>query len=335
MKPAWFKKIIGVCFIFESPAKHQDLKLFKLMDLFTSLLKTGLSLATPLLLVSLGEIISERSGILNIGVEGIMLTGALAGVAGTLLTGNPWFGLLIALFIGVILSLVYGIFTIKLQSDQVIIGTGLNLFAIGVTGIIRRGLMGAEGKPLTVPSLSTWKIPGGNNIPILGQVLFSQDAVVYVTLLTVPIVWFWLFKTHSGLKLRAVGENPEAADSVGLNVSYLKWKGTLLCGAFCGVAGGYLALGLANTFVEGMTAGRGFIALAIVIVSRWNPWGALLAAFLFGTANALQYRFQASGIQIPYQALLALPYVLTLVVAAVFSRQYGVPKALGKVYERD
>lgn len=301
------------------------------MDMLIPLLATGLALATPLLLVALGEILSERTGILNIGVEGLMLLGALAGVTGTFFTGNVWLGLAAAVATGIFFAGGFGWLVIRLKTDQVLTGTGMNIFALGVTAVLRREIFGQSGESLTVTTIPNLPIPLLSVIPGLGKILFAQDFVVYLTLAATFGVWWWLYKTPSGLALRSVGENPEAAESVGLDVSRLRWTGTLACGAACGLAGGHLALGLSNTFIEGMTAGRGFIALAIVIVGRWNPFGATLAALAFGTATALQFRFQALGVTtVPYQFFLMIPYVLTLVAAAVFSRRGGAPAALGK-----
>lgn len=301
------------------------------MELLIPLLATGLALATPLLLVALGEILSERTGVLNIGVEGLMLLGALAGVTGAFYSGNVWLGLITATATGVFFAGGFGWLVIRLKTDQVLTGTGLNIFALGVTAVLRREIFGQSGESLTVATVPTLPIPGLSLIPGIGKVLFAQDFIVYLTLAATFGVWWWLYKTPGGLALRSVGENPEAAESVGLNVSGLRWTGTLACGAACGLAGGHLALGLSNTFIEGMTAGRGFIALAIVIVGRWNPFGAALAALAFGTATALQFRFQALGVTtVPYQFFLMLPYVLTLVAAALFSRRGGAPAALGK-----
>ncbi|MBX7220091.1 MAG: ABC transporter permease [Blastocatellia bacterium] len=305
------------------------------MEFLVTLLKTGIPLATPLALVALGEIISERAGVLNIGVEGIMLCGAFAGVAVTFWLGNPWLGLCGAVVAGITMAVLFGVLAVSCKADQVMIGTGLNMLALGGTGVARREVFGLAGETLTVPSLPPLPLPGLKAIPGLGRIFFEQDALVYVTMGLIPLISYWLFRTEAGLALRAVGENPEAADSLGLDVAWQQWQAVWLCGALCGLAGGYLSLGLANTFVEGMTAGRGFIALAIVIVSRWNPWGAGLGALLFGTASALQYRFQATGWTIPFQLFLALPYGLTLIVAALLSRRGGQPAALGKSYIRE
>jgi simple sugar transport system permease protein len=306
------------------------------MELAESLLKTALALATPLLLAALGEIVSERAGVLNIGVEGLMLIGALAGVAGCFLTGSPWFGLLLAVAVGTVISAAYGAMAIGLQVDQVVAGTGVNIFALGVTAALRREIFGDSGATFTVAALPAWRIPGVADIPLLGPILFTQDPVVHFALVLTAVASWMLFHTRGGLELRAAGENPAAADSGGLSVARLRWRATLICGALCGLAGGHLSLGLSNTFVEGMTAGRGFIALAIVIVSRWTPYGALLTAILFGLANAVQYRFQALGLSnLPHQLFLALPYVLTLAAAAAFSRRVGAPAALGRPYIRE
>lgn len=274
-------------------------------DILTGLMLTTLTLATPLLLAALGEAVSERAGIVNIGIEGVMLVAAFTGVAVCATTADtrfaPWLGLGAAVIGGLALTAAFALLAVNLGCDALLVGTALNIFALGATAVARRELVGDSNAAFVVPTLPLW------SVPILALVL-------------IVAAWYWLFRTSHGLGLRAAGEHSAAAASVGLSVARLRWSALLFSGLTCGLAGGYLALGLSNTFVEGMTAGRGFIALAIVIVGRRHPVGVSLAALAFGAASAFQFRLQALGLDtIPYQFFLALPYLLTLVAAMWFS----------------
>ncbi len=274
-------------------------------DILTGLILTTLTLATPLLLAALGEAVSERAGVVNIGIEGVMLVAAFTGVAVCATTADvrfgPWLGLGAAVLGGLVITAAFALLSVNLGCDALLVGTALNIFALGATAVARRELVGDSNAAFVVPTLPLW------SVPILALVL-------------IVAAWYWLFRTSHGLALRAAGEHPAAAASVGLSVAWLRWSALLFSGLTCGLAGGYLALGLSNTFVEGMTAGRGFIALAIVIVGRRHPVGVSLAALGFGTASAFQFRLQALGLDtIPYQFFLALPYLLTLVAAVWFS----------------
>ncbi len=274
-------------------------------DILTGLMLTTLTLATPLLLAALGEAVSERAGVVNIGIEGVMLVAAFTGVAVCATTADarfgPWLGLGAAVIGGLTITAAFALLSVNLGCDALLVGTALNIFALGATAVARRELVGDSNAAFVVPTLTLW------SVPLLALVL-------------VGAAWYWLFRTSHGLALRAAGEHPAAAASVGLSVAWLRWSALLFSGLTCGLAGGYLALGLSNTFVEGMTAGRGFIALAIVIVGRRHPVGISLAALGFGAASAGQFRLQAMGLDtIPYQFFLALPYLLTLVAAMWFS----------------
>jgi ABC-type uncharacterized transport system permease subunit len=270
-------------------------------DILTGLMLTTLTLATPLLLAALGEAVSERAGVVNIGIEGVMLVAAFTGVAVCATTADtrfgPWLGLGASVLGGLAMTAAFALLSVNLGCDALLVGTALNIFALGATAVARRELVGDSNAAFVVPTLPLW------SVPILALVL-------------IVATWYWLFRTSHGLGLRAAGEHPAAAASVGLSVARLLWSALLFSGLTCGLAGGYLALGLSNTFVEGMTAGRGFIALAMVIVGRRHPVGVSLAALAFGVASAFQFRLQALGLDtIPYQFFLALPYLLTLVAA--------------------
>lgn len=273
------------------------------MDFLLAFAVSAVTMATPLMLAALGEAVSERAGVVNIGVEGVMLTAAFTGVAVAYTTGKPWSGLAAAVVGGLCLTAAFAALTVNAARDALLVGTAVNIFALGATAVARRELVGDSNAAFIAPTLPVWSVP---------PAAFALSAGA----------WYWLFRTPSGLGLRAAGENPAAAAGAGLSVARLRWTALLFSGAVCGLAGGYLALGLSNTFVEGMTAGRGFIALAIVIVGRRHPVGVVLGALGFGAAGAVQFRLQASGLDaVPYQLFLALPYLLTLAAAAWFGRR--------------
>ncbi len=292
-------------------------------------LEAAVRTATPLALAALGETLVERAGIINIGLEGIMLAGAFGSliVAGT---GGLAAGFLGAAGAGILVAAVFAFFAISLRADQIITGTAINLLAIGLTGAFYRGLYGATGAALSIPTTGTAPVPVLSSIPLLGAVLFDQPVPTYAVYVLAPLLAWWLYRTHAGLALRAVGERPEAARVSGIPTRRVQWLAVLMGGALGGVGGGVLVLSQAGTFAEGMSAGRGFIAIAIVVLGRWHPLGVLLAAFLFGAASALQFFFQAMNLALPYQLFLALPYVLTLFVLAGIAGRVVAPASLGR-----
>ncbi|MBI3770873.1 MAG: ABC transporter permease [Deltaproteobacteria bacterium] len=291
-----------------------------------ALLTTTIALATPLLLAALGELIGERAGILNIGVEGLMLTGAFAGMLGSYATGSPTLGMLAACATALLLGVLFALWVVTLDVDQVVAGVAINLLAVGTTGVLYRAFFGNTGSALTVAAFAPLAIAPG--VALLAPL--RQPAPVYAALALVPLVWVFLFRTRLGLRLRAAGEAPHAAESVGVNVVAMRFGAVLAGALLAGAAGGYLSLAYSNTFVEGMSAGRGFIALAIVVFGRWQPLGVLAGSLLFGAASAAQFQLQAAGVAVPYHLLLMLPYVLTLVVLAIASRAARGPAALAQ-----
>ncbi len=309
------------------------------MVILTSLLITGVRLAVPLLLAALGEVIAEKSGIINVGIEGMMLAGAFAGFAGAYYGHSLWLGAGAALLAGVILAILFAVLGIAAKADQVVVGTAINILALGLTGVFFRALFQTSSSA-SAPVFNPIPIPVLHRIPVIGEALFAQNALGYLAWILVPLSAFYLGRTRNGLRLRAVGEYPAAADGAGVRVDWVRVWALLWGGALAGLAGAYLSIGYTNGFVENMSAGRGFIALAVVILGRWNPWGAAAAALLFGLASALQYQFQAHqfpGIfaKIPYQFFLALPYLLTLLALLLRSRLKTVaPAALGEAYRR-
>jgi simple sugar transport system permease protein len=278
------------------------------------LILTALVFATPLLLAALGELIGERAGVLNIGLEGMMLSGAWAGAAASFTTQSGIVGFVVAMLAGVALAAIFAFLVISLRADAIVVGTGLNLFALGVTGVAHRTLIAKHGS-YTAATLPEWWFL------LLGAAL-------------VPLLWWTLRATRIGLQLRAVGEYPSAADAAGINVQWMRWKSTLINGALCGAAGAFLSMSNTNSFAENMTAGRGFIALAIVIFGRWSPFGAIAAALLFGAAQGTQFFLQSSLGTTYYPLLLMLPYVLTILVLSGFAGKSRAPAALGTSYER-
>jgi simple sugar transport system permease protein len=298
-------------------------------DLLTSLLQSTVTMAVPLLLAALGELIAERGGLINIGLEGMVLSGAFAAMAATYSSGAPILGLFAAWGTGLALGALFASVAVRYSANQVVVGTALNLLAVGLTGVAYRAVFGVTGAALTVTGFTALPIPGLSSLPIVGPALFAQTGLGYLAFGLVPLIAFGLHKTIPGLKLRMVGENPGAAAAQGVAVGWTQTAALLGCGVLAATAGAYLAIAYARTFVEGMSAGRGFIALAIVIFGRWSAWGILGAALLFGLATALQFHVQALGLAIPYQFLLMLPYVLTLLVLAGYAGTTRAPAALG------
>ena len=285
--------------------------------------------ATPLLLAALGEMLAERGGVINLGIEGAMLAGAVAAAIGAA-GGGPHAGLLLATAAGAVLAAGFAAVAIGARTDQIITGTATTLAALGLTGAIYRRAFGTGGAGLSLPTLAPLELPGLARLPLVGQALFAQPLPTYLALLAVPAAWWFLFRTRAGLALRAVGESPAGATAAGIHVRRVQALGTVTGGAFAGLAGGTLVLAQVGTFTERMTAGRGFIAIAIVVLGRWHPMGVLLAALLFGGSQALQFLFQAAGLAVPYQLFLMLPYLLTLVLLAGVAGGVRPPAALGR-----
>lgn len=302
--------------------------------LLTSVLQSTVTMAVPLLLAALGELVAERAGVINIGLEGLLLGGAFAAMSVTYFTGSAWLGLLAAWGAGLILAGLFAYVVVVHSGNQVVAGTALNLLALGLTGVAYRAVFGVTGAALTVAGFPPLAIPWLASIPVMGPAVFTQSTLGYLAFVLVPLLAFGLRATLPGLRLRMTGENPAAAAAQGIAVGRTQTVALLICGVLAATAGAHLAVAYAHTFVEGMSAGRGFIALAIVIFGRWSAWGILGAALLFGLATALQFHVQALGWQIPYQFLLMLPYVLTLLVLTGYAGATRAPAALGVPLER-
>jgi general nucleoside transport system permease protein len=292
-------------------------------------------LAAPLLLAALGELISERAGVLNIGLEGTMLCGALAAFMVAHATGSAVAGLGAAILAGVAMAVVFAVLTVVIRADQVIVGTGVNLVGLGLTGAIFRAAYSASSSVLSIVPLGAVKWPVVESIPVIGPILFSQNPLVPLSIAMAPVVWWFLYRTRTGLMLRACGEKPEAADTAGYSVVRLRFMAVLIGGALAGLGGGYLSVAQGNTFVEGMTNGRGFIALALVIFGRWNPWGMVAGALFFGLAAQCKYALPGTGISVSPQVIEMVPYAATLLALAILRRDGASgPAALAKPYRR-
>ncbi|MDY0094449.1 MAG: ABC transporter permease [Candidatus Vecturithrix sp.] len=298
-------------------------------------LAAGVRLATPVLLAALGEIFAERAGILKISIEGEMLIGALAGFLGAFYGKSLWIGIFCAMGAAAIYGFIAGVFSITFKLDQVITGITLNILALGLTSFFYRFILGKSFIPPSITPLGVLKIPGLSQIPIIGPILFQQNILVYLTFFAmVPLSTAILFKTTFGLNLRAVGEYPLAADTVGIHVDATRYVCVVIGGLFSGLGGAFMTLAQLNMFTENLTAGRGFIAIAAVIFGRWHPLGAMIATLLFGIADALQLRLQGLGVNVPYQFLLMLPYIFTILAMVGVVKRTNAPTALAVPYEK-
>ncbi len=285
--------------------------------------------ATPLVLAALGETVAERAGIINLGIEGAMLAGALAAALGSSAAG-PWAGLVAAIVAGVVMAALFAVVAIGAGADQIIAGTAVTLGAVGLTGAVYRVAYGAAGAGLSIPTLAPLPLGPLSRLPIVGPALFAQPLPTYIGFVLAPLLWWVLFRTRGGLALRATGESVALARAAGVPVRAVRTVATLFGGALAGLGGASLVLAQVGTFAERMTAGRGFVAIAIVVLGRWNPIGVLFAALLFGAATALQFVFQAMGLSVPYQLFLMLPYALTMVALAGAVGGVRAPADLGR-----
>ena len=312
-------------------------------QLFTiSLLFSTLRLATPLVLASIGGLYSERAGVINIALEGLMLAGAFTAASVTFYAASPWVGMGAAMVAGVLVAMIIALACIKFKADQVVTGTGVNIMFLGLPAVLSGAMFLSSG--------STPQIPKENLLPTISQllpgfvpqwrVLTEVSVVTVLALVLVIVTAYVLYRTPFGLRLRAVGENPEAADAAGVSVNKIRWLGVILSGALAGIGGAYLSIGQSSLFTRNMTAGRGFIALAALIFGKWRPVQTMLACLLFGFADALTTQMQGvakfpSGEDIPVQFILMIPYVVTIIVLAGFIGQSRAPKAIGIPYEKE
>jgi simple sugar transport system permease protein len=329
--PLWYSAVFSFLFVlaFLTWAAGDDSRPLPI----TSLLLGTVSLSVPFIFGAMGGVLSERSGVVNIAIEGQLLGGAfLAAVVGSM-TRSIWLGLIAALVAGVLVSFVLAAFAIKYFVDQVIVGVVINVLVLGLTNFLYSQVLAKDASFLNnPPRLPSLPIPGLSAIPVIGPVLFDQSIIVYLMYIAVAAVYVGLFHTRWGLRLRSVGEHPQAADTVGINVTGTRFWNVSLAGAIVGLGGAYFTLGSVGSFNEDMTGGQGYIALAAVIFGRWDPIRATLAALLFGFASNLQYTLAAVGSPVPSEFLLMLPYVVTILAVAGFVGYVRGPAASGKPY---
>lgn len=292
------------------------------------LLAATLRLATPLLFATVGEVLTERSGVLNLGIEGIMLMGAMSGYLATYRTGSLWLGVGAAAITGALLGLLMAVMAVTLGVSQHVSGLGITILSTGLSLYIYRMAIGSPSVPPGVKPFQVLHLPVLSQVPVLGPILFQQYALVYMALILVPVASFLLFRTALGLKIRTVGEHPKAAETAGVSVYGIRYLCLVVGGVLMAVGGSFLSLAHFNMFLFGMVAGRGWISLALVVFGNWRPWKCLAGALLFGGIDALQLRLQAVGFQIPYQFFLILPYVLTILALVSVSRRASYPAAL-------
>lgn len=297
-------------------------------------LVTAVASGTPILLAGLGELVAEKSGVLNLGVEGMMAVGAWAGFAAAHATGSPWLGVPAAMLAAALLSLVHALPAVGLRVSQVVSGLALVILGLGLASLLGRPLVGQ-----VAPSLAVMPVPWLSEIPVLGRALFAHGPLVYIGLGLVPCVWWFLARTRPGLSLQVCGENPRLADSAGVRVGLVRVGATMFGGALAGLAGAHLSLAETPSWVDGLVGGRGWIALAMVLFAGWSPWRLLVGAWLFGGLVALQFRAQAFGLEVNVYVLKMLPYLATIAVLVLAARarwrRLAAPEALGTPYARE
>jgi simple sugar transport system permease protein len=304
--------------------------------IIVSMLAATLRIATPLLLAALGELVTERAGILNLGVEGMMLMGAFTGILATNVTGSLALGVLAAMLTGALMGLLTAFMASTLKVEQIVTGMALNLLAIGISQYWYRLIFpeGGEGFP-TARIFESIPIPVLSKIPFLGEILFSQKFLTYLALLMVPVIWFFLYRTKYGLLVRCVGENPRAIDTKGVNVGLLQYLAAIFGGLMAGLGGAFLTLGSSIRFIPEISAGRGWLAIVIVIAGNWLPWRILGVTLVFAFLDAFQLQLQGIGVQVPHQILLALPYILAIVAMMGSRARSESPSSLGIPYTRE
>jgi ABC-type uncharacterized transport system permease subunit len=302
-----------------------------------SLLAGMVRIATPVLFAALGELVTEHAGILNLGIEGMMLTGAFTGFITAHSTGSLWLGVASGILAGVLVGVLMAFLSATLKADQVVAGLAINLLASGLTFYLFRVAfrnVGAENLP-SVATFGRFEMPLLSKIWVVGDVLFSQPALTYVALACVPLISLFLYRTRPGLEIRMIGENPRAVDMRGVGVTVRQYAALAFGGGMAGAGGAFLTLDSAGLFVPQISGGRGFIAFAIVIVGNWTGWKILLASLFFGLLDSLSLQLQAVGVDVPHQLLLALPYVLTILVLVIGRHRTNAPLALGRPYVRE
>lgn len=307
------------------------------VGLIISILATAVRMGTIVLLAALGELVTERAGVLNLSVEGMMLTGAFAGFLGAYYSESLWIGVLTAASAGIVISAIFGVLTVIFHIRQEVSGLSVNIFASGLTFYLYRTIFPDVGGT-NIPALTPFKvvnIPILSDIPFIGRILFQQYALSYIAFFMMLLIAFYLYRTKSGLILRTLGENPRAVDMKGINVTRYRFLAVLFGGLMAGLAGAFITLASVGIFVADITAGRGWLAIAIVIFGDWKPGKILLASLFFGFIDALQMQLQAVGVDLPFQLFLAMPYILTVIAVFLGRKRSGAPIALGLHYVRE
>lgn len=292
-------------------------------------------LATPLMLAALGGVICERTGVLNMALEGMMLAGAFFAYLGAYLFNNAWMGLVVAMLGSMFLAAIHAFMSINVKVNQVVVALGLNTLSIGITSTIFRLMFGTDSQMAHCPGFKTLSIPVLSDIPVIGPVLFGQYPLTYIAIAALVGIHWFLFHSSRGLELRAAGENPQALDVAGVDVIRIRWIAVLVTGAFCGLAGACLTLNGLNTFYDNISSGRGFIAYAAIVFGKWTPLGATLATILFGAGDALQLRMQAMNFDIPYYFYLMMPYLVTFLALVFFMGPSKGPAATNTPFVKD
>jgi simple sugar transport system permease protein len=300
----------------------------------TGLLQTTVARSVPIIFGALSGILCERSGVVNIAIEGMLLSSAFAAAVTASITGDYWSGILAAMITGALMALLLGILAIRYQVDQVIAGFVINILATGLTSYLHQSVLVPNPTLNQPPRVERLPIPILSDIPVIGPIFFQHNMFVYLAFILVGVIWFGLFKTRWGLRVRAVGEHPRAADTVGINVTFVRYRNVILGGIVAGLGGAYFTLGSTGTFERDMTGGRGFIGLAAVIFGGWNPLGAAGAGLVFGFADAIQARAAIFKIPVPSEFLLMLPYLVTIIVVAGLVGRVRAPAADGQPYQK-
>ena len=313
------------------------------LELMASIVSIALAAGTSLVYATLGEIVTERSGILNLGVEGIMIMGAVTGFAAAFHTDSVLGGVIVAMLVGGLMAAIHAFVTITLLADQVVSGLAMTLLGSGLASFLGQRL-GVNGSPLVGqigPRFGRIPIPGLAELGPMGESIFNRDVLTYIMYLLVPVMWLFIYKLRAGLVLRSVGENPQASDAMGVDVFRVRYIYTIVGGMLVGLGGAHLSLSYTPGWTENITGGRGWIAVALVIFATWDPIRSVAGALLFGGVNAVQFRLQAAGTSIPASLLNMLPYILTIVVLVVVTwfeslrKRIGAPAALGIPYVRE